>query len=143
MFRADMLAESYVPSDEIRTLRDLVRTRKSLVEERTAEKNRVRAVLKRTDNAYDSELFGPTGREFLAELSLSDADRTIVEAHLSVIDEYDERIDRLEEKIEQEMLESPAAQRLLSIPGVGQSTAALYSQTQIRGEFWRLKVFKC
>jgi transposase len=125
MLRADMLAESYVPSDEIRTLRDLVRTRKSLVEERTAEKNRVRAVLKRTDNAYDSELFGPTGREFLAELSLSDADRTIVEAHLSVIDEYDEQIDRLEEKIEQKVLESPAAQRLLSIPGVGQSTAAL------------------
>ena len=58
----------------LRTLRDLVRTRKSLVEERTAEKNRVRAVLKRTDNAYDSELFGPTGREFLAELSFSDAD---------------------------------------------------------------------
>ncbi len=40
MLRADMLAESYVPSDEIRTLRDLVRTRKSLVEERTAEKPR-------------------------------------------------------------------------------------------------------
>jgi len=125
MLRADMLAESYVPSDEIRTLRDLVRTRKSLVEERTAEKNRVRAVLKRTDNAYDSELFGPTGREFLAELSLSDADRTIVEAHLSVIDEYDTQIERLEETIEQKALESPAVQRLLSIPGVGQSTAAL------------------
>jgi transposase len=125
MLRADMLAESYVPSDEIRTLRDLVRTRKSLVEERTAEKNRVRAVLKRTDNAYDSALFGPTGREFLAELSLSEADRTIIEAHLSVIDEYDEQIERLEEKIERKTLESPAAQRLLSIPGVGQSTAAL------------------
>jgi transposase len=106
-------------------VRDLVRTRKSLVEERIAEKNRVRAVLKRADNAYDSELFGPTGREFLAELSLSDVDRTIVEAHLSVIDEYDEQLDRLEEKIEQKALESPAAQRLLSIPGVGQSTAAL------------------
>jgi transposase len=125
MLRADMLAESYVPSDEIRTLRDLVRTRKSLVEERTAEKNRIRAVLKRTDNAYDSALFGPTGREFLAELSLSEANRTIIEAHLSVIDEYDEQIERLEEKIERKTLESPAAQRLLSIPGVGQSTAAL------------------
>ena len=87
MLREDMLVESYVPSDEIRELRDLVRTRKALVEERTAKKNRVRAVLKRTDNAYDSELFGPTGREFLAELFLSDVDRTIVEAHLSVIDE--------------------------------------------------------
>lgn len=56
MLRVDMLAESHVPPDEIRTLRDLVRTRKSLVEERTAEKNRVRVVLTRTDNTYDSEL---------------------------------------------------------------------------------------
>ena len=42
------IAESHVPEDEIRELRDLVRARKSLVEERTAEKNRIRAVLKRT-----------------------------------------------------------------------------------------------
>jgi len=125
MLRADMLAESYVPPDEIRVLRDLVRTRKSLVEARTAEKNRVRAVLTRTNNTYDSELFGPTGREFLAELSLSDADRTIIEAHLSIIDEYDQQIERLEEKIERRVLESPAAQRLLTIPGVGQYTAAV------------------
>ena len=49
MLRSGMLAESYVPTDEIRELRDLVRTRKGLVDERTAEKNRVRAVLKRTE----------------------------------------------------------------------------------------------
>ncbi|AZH24754.1 IS110 family RNA-guided transposase [Haloplanus aerogenes] len=125
MLRAGMLAESYVPPDEIRVLRDLVRTRKSLVEARTAEKNRVRAVLTRTDNTYDSELFGPTGREFLAELSLSDVDRAILEAHLSIIDEYDQQIERLEEKVERRVLESPAAQRLLTIPGVGQYTAAV------------------
>jgi transposase len=87
MLRTDMLAESYVPGEEVRTLRDLVRTRKALVEERTAEKNRVRAVLKRTDNAYDSALFGPTGRAYLADLSLSEADRLIIEAHLAVIEE--------------------------------------------------------
>ena len=119
LLRTGMLAESYVPEDEIRELRDLVRTRKSLVEERTAEKNRVRAVLKRTNNTYDSELFGPNGREFLAELSLSNADRTIIEAHLAVIDELDEQIEVVEEEIEQRILESPAAQLLLTIPGVG------------------------
>lgn len=124
MLRADMLAESYVPPDKIRSLRDLVRTRKALVEERTAEKNRVRAVLARTDNTYDSELFGPSGRQFLAELSLSDADRTIVEAHLSVIAEYDEQIEVLNKKISQRVVESPPAQRLLTIPGVGEYTAA-------------------
>ncbi len=34
----------------------------------------------------------------------------IIEAHLSVIDAYDEQIEAIEEKIEQEVLESPAAQ---------------------------------
>jgi Transposase and inactivated derivatives len=125
LLHAGMVAESYVPKDEIRELRDLVRTRKSLVEERTAEKNRIRAVLKRTNNTYDSELFGPTGREFLAELSLSNPDRTIIEVHLAVIDELNEQIEMLEEKIEQRVLESPAAQLLLTIPGVGQTTAAV------------------
>ena len=125
LLRTGMLAESYVPEDEIRELRDLVRTRKSLVEERTAEKNRVRAVFKRTNNTYDSELFGPTGREFLAELSLSSVDETIVEAHLAVIDELTEQIETVEEEIEQRVLESPAAQLLLTIPGVGQATAAV------------------
>ena len=119
------IAESYVPEDEIRELRDLVRARKSLIDERTAEKNRVRAVLKRTNNTYDSELFGPTGREFLAELSLSTSDQTIIEAHLAVIDELTEQIEMLEEPIAQRVLESPAAQLLLTIPGIGQTTAAV------------------
>lgn len=119
------IAESYVPEDEIRKLRDLVRARKSLVEERTAEKNRVRAVLKRTNNTYDSELSGPTGREFLEELSLRSSDRAIVEAHMAVIDELDEQIEALEKQIERRVLKSPAAQLLLTIPGVGQTTAAV------------------
>lgn len=125
LLRVGMLAESYVPTDEIRDLRDLVRTRKALVEAQTAEKNRVRAVLKRTNNTYRSELFGPTGREFLAELSLSPIDRTIIDVHLAVIDELSTQIAVLEEQIERRVLESPAAQLLLTIPGVGQTTAAM------------------
>lgn len=67
LLHAGMVAESSVPEGEIRELRNLVRIRKSLIENRLA-KNRVRAVLKRTNNTYSSEVFGPTGREFLAEL---------------------------------------------------------------------------
>ena len=42
-----------------------------------------------------------------------------------MIDAYDEQIEKIEEKIERKVLESPAAQRLLTIPGVGQYTAAV------------------
>ncbi len=118
MLRADMLAESYVPPDEIRSL-------PISISSSTEKVDRRERILTRTDNTYESELFGPNGREFLAELSLTDADRTIVEAHLAVIDEYNEQIEHLNEKISQRVVESPAAQRLLSIPGVGEYTAAL------------------
>jgi transposase len=68
-------------------------------------------------------LFGPNGREFLTELSFSTADRTIIEAHISVIDKRDTQIAAFEDEIERHVLESPAARRLLTIPGVGQFTA--------------------
>jgi hypothetical protein len=38
------------------------------------------------------------------------ADRAIIEAHLAVIDAYDGQIERLEEKTERKVLESPAVQ---------------------------------
>ena len=126
MLRADMLAESYVPPDEIRVLRDLVRTRKSLVEERTAEKKPRQSCSYAYRQHLRQRVVRPNWpRVPGGTLSLSDADRAILEAHLSVIDAYDEQIEKIEEKIERKVLESPAAQRLLTIPGVGQYTAAV------------------
>lgn len=120
-----MLAESSVPAAEIQDLRDLVRTRKALVDERIPEKNRVRAVLKRTNNSYDNELFGPTGRAFLAARSLRNPDRPIIEAHLAVIEELDEQVEVLTVAIKQRVLASPGAQLLLTMPGTGRTTAAV------------------
>jgi len=70
-------------------------------------------------------LFGPTGREFPAELSLSKADRTIVEAHFSVIEELTEQIEEVEDLIEIKVLEHSEMQLLLLIPGVGNFTSAV------------------
>lgn len=85
----------------------------------------MRGIFTHTNNIYDSELFGPTGREFLSELSLSDADQTIIEPYLSVIDAYTEHIERVEKKIERKILGSPAIAGLLAILAVGQYTAAV------------------
>lgn len=43
--RADMIAQSYVPPDDIRELRSLVRGQKRLVEKRTNFKNEVHSLL--------------------------------------------------------------------------------------------------
>lgn len=125
LLRADLVAESYVPPEEIRQARDLVRARKSLVEERTAEKNRVRAVLSRTGHSYDGDLFGEDGRTFFEELELSTVDRGIIEAHMAAIDALNEQIRKLELTI-QDVAEAGAdTQRLMSIPGVSYFTGLL------------------
>ena len=92
LLRVDALATSYIPPDEFREARKLVRRRKALVDDRTAAKNRVRSALADRGIIYDGELFGQQGREFLAdeELPLSAADRHIIEADLVVIETLDE-----------------------------------------------------
>ncbi len=47
LLRANLIAESYVPPKEVRELRDLTKTRKSLIEDRSRLKNRVHAILTR------------------------------------------------------------------------------------------------
>jgi transposase len=66
LLRVDALSTSYIPPDEFREARKLVRRRKSLVDDRTAAKNRVRSALADRGITYDGDLFGQEGREFLA-----------------------------------------------------------------------------
>lgn len=125
LLRANLVAESYVPPKDVRERRDLVRARKALVTDRTREKNRVKALLKRTGHSYRKELFGPSGHEFLANLELSAVDRTVLEAYLAVIETLDEQITRFDRKIEETAAAHPDAQRLTTIPGVGYFSALL------------------
>jgi transposase len=66
LLRVDALATSYIPPDEFREARKLVRRRKALVEDRTAAKNRVQSTLADRGVSYDGDLFSQDGREFLA-----------------------------------------------------------------------------
>jgi len=121
LLRVDALATSYIPPDEFREARKLVRRRKALVDDRTAAKNRVRAALADRGITYDGELFGQEGREFLAdeELPLSVADRHIIEADLNVIETLDQQIDRLREEIDEIAASWEETQLLMTIPGIG------------------------
>jgi transposase len=61
-----MIAESYVPSEELCERRVLVRGRKQLVEKRTDFKNEVHSLLDKHEISYDWDLFNVNGREILA-----------------------------------------------------------------------------
>lgn len=121
LLRVDALAASYIPPDEFREARKLVRRRKALVDDRTSAKNRVRAALADRGVTYDGDLFGQEGREFLAdeELPLSAADRHIIDADLAVIETLDEQIKRLQYEMDEIAAAWEETQLLMTIPGIG------------------------
>ena len=136
LLRADMLAESYVPPDEIRERRTLVRGRKQLVEERTDLKNRVHSLLDQQGVTFDGDLFGVGGRDFLDDLSVDVVGRALLDAYLGAIDELTAQIRTLDQVIVERAGELEETQLLMSIPGV-----SYYSSLLITAEIGEIERF--
>jgi transposase len=119
LLRIDWLPTSYVPSKEIRELRDLVLLRTYLVRERTRFKNKIRAELakRRIRARYP---FTKRGRNQLRELGIGAIDNC-----LAIMESLDERIKDLERELEHQACASEDVKLLATIPGVGHFTALL------------------
>lgn len=137
--RADMIAESYVPSDDIRELRSLVRGRKRLVEKRTDFKNEVHSLLDKEGVNYDWDPFSEDGRQRLrsGELGLNSVGKQLMKAFLSVIDELTAQIQELESTIEETATALEETQLLMTIPGV-----SFYSGLLIHAEIGEIDRFE-
>ena len=118
--RAGMIAESYVPSEELRERRALVRGRKRLVEKRTDFKNEVHALLDKHEITYDWDPFSVNGRDILAGeyFSLGVVSDQLMESFLSIIDELTSQIEELESLIEETAASLEETQLLVTISGV-------------------------
>ena len=136
--RADMIAESYVPSTEIRELRSLARGRKRLVEKRTDFKNEVHALLDQQGVSYDWDPFSAAGREKLLEeeLDVSPVAQQMLSSFLSIIDEFTAQIRELEELIEETAVSIEETQLLMTIPGV-----SFFSSLLIHAEIGEIERF--
>jgi len=100
--KADMVAESYVPEEDIREQRTLVRTRKKLVEKRTDFKNEVHSVLDKEGISYSWDPFSVAGREKIESdgLGINEVNQTLLESFFDVIDELTCQIKKLEKVIQ-------------------------------------------
>ncbi len=123
MVRLDSVPESYVPTDEIREARALVRGRQSLVEHRTEYANKVHGLLSDHGVSEDAKPLTNEGREFLRELSLPTPWDSVLESYLEVIETLTEEIQNLEERIEDRAGSLRETQLLMTIPGVSYYTA--------------------
>ena len=71
LFRNGLVSASFIPPKEIRELRDLNRTRRKLVEEKTRIKNRIEKVLQDSNiklSSVVSNVFGVSGRALITSL---------------------------------------------------------------------------
>jgi transposase len=124
LLRADLIPAAYVPPPAVRELRELLRYRLDLVKQRTALKNRVHALLAKEGLASPfSDLFGRQGRQWLASLPLGPAKRQRLDGFLRVLDCLTMEIQEAELTIRQKAAADPAAQLLVSIPGIGALSA--------------------
>lgn len=124
LLRNGTLPETWIPSAELRDLRNLMRTRLALREYQTGIKNRILAAINRyglRDPEEDCDLFRHRGRLKLAHYSgkLSKHTREGVIREWGLVDELEKQIEDLEVQLKAELKMHADAQRLKSMPGVG------------------------
>src|SRR3954453_23556615 len=126
LLRCDLLPEAYIAPRELRDLRDLLRHRVALTRMRSALKNRVGAILAKhgIQRPY-SDLFGPAGTRFLAEVELRTDPRQRLDSTLGVIGDFTREIDATSREIDARAHDDPYVPVLCQIRGVGRYIAML------------------
>ncbi len=121
------LPACYVPDDDVFALREHLRARSDLVRMRTMLKNRVHSVLHRRGLLHPfKDLFVLAGRQWLKELSLDEAGRSILDRYLATIDALQETIDQSTTALTQLTRSQrwcKAVALLRTMPGIGPITS--------------------
>ncbi len=136
--RAEMIADSYVPPDEICKRRSLVRASKRLVEKRTEFKNEVHTLLNKHRISLDKNVFSAKGREVLAgeDFALDRVSETFLKSYLSIIDELTAQIEAIKDMIEEFAASPLETQLLMTIRGI-----SFYSSLWITAEIGEIDRF--
>lgn len=124
LLRGNLLPEAYFASKDVRSWKELVRFRASLLNLRTQVKNKVHAILHKHALIHTfSNLFGVSGRRWLSGLNLKEPFATALNEYLSVIDTLTTKIDGVGTMVEKTVTDHPQATLLTSIPGVSYVSA--------------------
>lgn len=120
LLAADFLPPVWLPDDRTRSLRRQVTRRAHLVRAPTRIKNQVHAILARNlaPTPPVSDLFGKTGRHWLARQELPADERCSVQALLRQLDFHGQELAIVDKELAVEAYADPAVARLMTIPGV-------------------------
>ncbi len=114
------LPEAWRPPPEIQQLRALTRVRKALVDERTANAERVQALLLHEGwPCQRGRLLTACGRKWLQGLQLEPTMRLLLDTQLGLIDAIERQLQPLDQELRRQAQSDPRLQALQSLYGVG------------------------
>lgn len=124
LLRVNMLPESYVPTEQIRDIRSLLRLRVSTVKQSTKAKNQSRAILARIGLATKDNIFTKKRRIEYPQTILNPVLRFQYEQLINHVESLRLQVKKIDEEIEKICLNYPDIELLRTIPLVGLVTAA-------------------
>jgi len=126
LLRVDMLPKAYVPPENMRKLRSIIRHRIALVKLRGKVKNMVHSVLHKSGITIElSDIFGLTGMKFLREVPLKPEHRFAMSHYIDLVDKINGMIEETNKYIDVQAAKLPEIPVLRSIPGIGTYSALL------------------
>lgn len=126
LLRAGLIPESYIPTESIRSLREIVRQRIRLVQIRTQVKNQMHSLLVKLNYQHNlSDLFGQKGSKWLSSLPLPEVFDFQRGQILQQIAHYNQLVKEADQKIRRTLKDFPETNRLTEIPGIGLFGAAV------------------
>jgi transposase len=126
LLRADLVPRSYVPTREVRDLREILRYRASLVKLRIQVKNRMTSVLTKAGlDTPTRDHFGIKSFRYLSKVAVRSCYRLELDGYIQVIGELGKEIEKSNQVIREMAEESPEARLLMTMPGVGAFSALL------------------
>jgi transposase len=119
------LPEVWIPDERTEPVRRQVARRAQIVRHRTRLKNPVHAILHRNllPRCPATDLFGVRGRGWLAAQPLPPDEQATVDSLLRELDHTWTELTALDSELAQVALADPAAQRLMTVPGVDMTVA--------------------
>lgn len=135
--RVGYLPQVWLAPRKLRDLRQLVRFRQQLVNERRNVKLRVSALLRDNRIETSGSRWTQPWIEWLRRASLPEQTRWVTDRHLEQFARLNREIREVEQHLEQILADDPVVERLRSVKGIGLVTAAI-----LRAEIGRFDRFR-
>jgi transposase len=137
LLQCDFLPTVWIPDKQTRELRRISSFRKSLVQEATAAKNRIKGILNHLLIKH-AVTWSVQGMEELKSLSLPSVERTIMDSEIAILEHLELQIKKIELEIQKLAYDEDNIRLLMTLPSIGYNTAT--ALLAVLGDISRFKV---